>query len=139
MIHTSSRIQLWQFELHFTEIRHLSHARDQWCPTYNLRICEIWTKISRQNHFSIRTLIFPSRQSLSESVHYHQRDIFRKKLKKFDLWSPAIEPWYPGWYKNIRYNICGIRLSSVASVSSRHAYCWDRSTWCRGYVLFARI
>jgi hypothetical protein len=22
--------------------------------------------------------------------------IFRKKLTKFDPWSPAIEPWYPG-------------------------------------------
>jgi hypothetical protein len=32
------------------------HARDQWYPTYKLRICEIWTKISRQNHFGIRTL-----------------------------------------------------------------------------------
>jgi hypothetical protein len=31
-------------------------------------------------------------QSLSDSVHYHQLDIFRKKLTKFDPWSPAIEP-----------------------------------------------
>jgi hypothetical protein len=87
-------------------------------PTYKLRICEIWTKISRQNHFSIRKLIFPSVQSLFESVHYHQCDIFHKKLTKFDPWSPAIEPWYPGWYKNIRYNIRVIRISSVASVLS---------------------
>jgi hypothetical protein len=29
----------------------LSYARDQWFPTYKLRICEIWTQISRQNHF----------------------------------------------------------------------------------------
>jgi hypothetical protein len=35
-----------------------------------------------KNHFSIRTLIFPSVQSLSDSVYYHQRDIFRKKTKK---------------------------------------------------------
>jgi hypothetical protein len=45
----------------------------------------------------IRTLIFTSGQSLSESVHYHQGDIFpRKKIRKFDPWSLAIEPWYPG-------------------------------------------
>jgi hypothetical protein len=33
-------------------------------------------------HFSIRTLIFPSGQSSSESVHHHQHDIFStgKKL-----------------------------------------------------------
>jgi hypothetical protein len=37
-------------------------------------------KIPRQNNFRIRTLIFPSMQSLSDSVHYHQRDIFRKKI-----------------------------------------------------------
>jgi hypothetical protein len=42
------------------------YARDQWFLTYKLQICKIWTKISRQNHFSIRTLIFPS------IVHYHQ-------------------------------------------------------------------
>jgi hypothetical protein len=53
-------------------------------------------------------------QSLSDSVHYHQRNIFRQKLIKFDPWSPAIELWY----KNIRYNICVIRISSVALVSS---------------------
>jgi hypothetical protein len=40
--------------------------------------------------------IVPSGQCLSESVDNHQRDIFRKKLTKFDLWSPSIEPWYPG-------------------------------------------
>jgi hypothetical protein len=40
--------------------------------------------------------LFPSVQSLSESLHYHQHDIFGKKLTKFDLWSPANEPWYPG-------------------------------------------
>jgi hypothetical protein len=33
------------------------------------------------------------------------------------LWCPAIEPWYLGWNNNIRYNICGIRISSVATVS----------------------
>jgi hypothetical protein len=48
----------------------LSHARDQ---------------------FRMRTLIFPS-----DSVHYRQRNIFRKKLKKFDPWSTEIELWYPG-------------------------------------------
>jgi hypothetical protein len=53
--------------------------RSEWFPTYKLRICEIVTKISRQNHFRIRTLIFPSVQSLSESVHNHQRDIFRRR------------------------------------------------------------
>jgi hypothetical protein len=84
----------------------LSYARDQWFPTPNLR--NLNKKLSRQDNFSMRTLIFPSVQSLSDSVHYHQRDIFRKKLTKFDLWmSPAIEPWYPGvvfqWH---------------------HAYCW---------------
>jgi hypothetical protein len=84
----------------------LSHARDQWFPTYKLRICEIWKKISRQNHFRIRTLIFPSVQNLSASVHYHQRDIFRKKLTKFDRWSPVIEPWYPrvSWAKDHDYS-----------------------------------
>jgi hypothetical protein len=56
----------------------LSHARDQWFSTYKLRICEIRTKISRQNHFWIRTLIFHSVQCLSDSVHYHQRDQFCK-------------------------------------------------------------
>jgi hypothetical protein len=74
----------------------LSHARDQWFPTYKLRICQIWAKIPLQNHFRIRTLIFPSVQSSSDSVHYRQRDIFRKKLTQFDPWSPVIEPWYPG-------------------------------------------
>jgi hypothetical protein len=34
------------------------------------------------NHFRIRTPIFLSVQSLSESVNYHQRDIFRKKTNK---------------------------------------------------------
>jgi hypothetical protein len=43
---------------------------------------------------NIRTLIFLSVQSLFESVHYRQRAIFRKKLKKIDPWSLAIEPWY---------------------------------------------
>jgi hypothetical protein len=62
-----------------------------------LQICQIWAKIPHQNHFRIRTLIFPSVQSLSDRVHYHhQLDIFRKKLTKFYPWSPAIEPWYPG-------------------------------------------
>jgi hypothetical protein len=71
----------------------ISHAQDQWFPTDKLWICEIWEKISCQNHFRIRTLIFPSVQSLSESVHYHQCDIFSKKTKKIwpgnplDLWS----------------------------------------------------
>jgi hypothetical protein len=74
----------------------LSHARDQRFPTYKLRICEIGAKIPRQNHFRIRTLIFPSVQCLSDSVHYHQRNKFRKKLTKFDPWRPAIERWYPG-------------------------------------------
>jgi hypothetical protein len=73
------------------------------------------SKIPRQNHFRIRTLIFPSGQSLSNSVHYHQRDIFRKKLTKFNPWSPASERGIRVWYKNIRYNIRVIRISSVAS------------------------
>jgi hypothetical protein len=55
----------WYHFLHSSDQRSIvlclfSHARDQWFPTYKLRICEIWKKISRQNHFSIRTLIFPS-------------------------------------------------------------------------------
>jgi hypothetical protein len=73
-----------------------------------------FAKSEQKYPVKIRTLIFPSVQSLSDSVHYHQRDIFRKKQTKFDAWSPAIEPWY----KNIRYNIRVIRISSVASVSS---------------------
>jgi hypothetical protein len=62
---------------------------------------------------ALHRLIFPSMQSLSKSVHYRHRDIFRKELTKFDPWSPAIEPC-------IRYNICGMRISSVASVSSQN-------------------
>jgi hypothetical protein len=51
------------------------------------------------------TLIFPSVQSLSESVHYHQRDMFRKKLTKFDPWSPSIDiggppPHHKNYCKN---------------------------------------
>jgi hypothetical protein len=104
---------------------YLSHARDQWFPMYKLRIYEIWTKISRQNHFGIRTLIFLSMQSLSESVHYHQRDIFRKKLTTCDPWSSAIEPWY----KNIRCNIMWYAdflccVSIIVESLWRHAYCW---------------
>jgi hypothetical protein len=44
---------------------------------------------SRQNHLKMHTNI-PSVQSLSNSVHYHQRDIFRKKLIKFYPWSRFI-------------------------------------------------
>jgi hypothetical protein len=62
-------------------------CRDQRFPTYKLRICEIRAKIPRLNHFRIRTLIFPSVKSLSDSVHYHKCDIFRKKLTKFDPWN----------------------------------------------------
>jgi hypothetical protein len=101
-------------------ILYLSYALDQWFPTYKLRNCEIWAKIPRQNHFRIRTLIFSSMQSSSDSMHYHRCDIFRKKIL-----------WYPGWYKNIRYNICGIpciRISCCVGVIAesqwRHAYCW---------------
>jgi hypothetical protein len=48
----------------------------------NSEFAKIRAKIPRQNHFRIRTLIFPSVQSLSDSVYYHQHDIFRKKIKK---------------------------------------------------------
>jgi hypothetical protein len=88
---------------------------------YKLWICEIWTKISRQNHFSMRTLIFPSGQSLSESMHYYQRDIFR--LKHQQNLTHGVRRSNHGTrslYKNIRYNICGIWISSVASVPSRN-------------------
>jgi hypothetical protein len=37
-----------------------------------------------------------SMQSLSDSVHYRQRNIFHKKITKFDPWSLAIAPWYLG-------------------------------------------
>jgi hypothetical protein len=60
----------------------------------NSEFAKFEKKISRQDHFSISTLIFPSGQRSSETMYYHQRDIFRKKLTKFDLWIPASEPWY---------------------------------------------
>jgi hypothetical protein len=115
------------------------YARDQWFPTYKLRICEIWTKLSHQNHFSIRTLIFPSGQSLSENVHYHQCDIFRKKLKKFDPWSPVIEQWYPrGGIKisDTTYVVYGFPLLRQyhRRISMTSCTLLDRSTWCHSYV-----
>jgi hypothetical protein len=92
-----------------------THARDQWFLTYKLRICEIWASIHSQNHFRhvrIRTLIFPSMQSLSDIMHYCQRDIFRKKLTKFDPWCPAIK----SWYKNIRQHMCNTDFLCCVSV-----------------------
>jgi hypothetical protein len=56
-------------------------------------------------------LIFPSGQRLSENVHYHQRDIFRKKLTKFD-------PWYPGGIK-ISDTTCGIPLNDVMRIAGQ--------------------
>jgi hypothetical protein len=55
-----------------------------------------------------------------KSVHHHQCDIFRKKLKKLTRGVRQSSRGIRGWHKNIRYNICGIRISSVASVSLRN-------------------
>jgi hypothetical protein len=56
-------------------------------------------------------------------VHYHQRDIFSKKITKFDPKSPGIEPWYPGWHKNIRYNMWYTDFLCCISWAKDHNSC----------------
>jgi hypothetical protein len=94
----------------------LSHARDQWYPTNKLRICEIWAKIPRQNHFKIRTLIFPSMQSSSDSVHHNQLT----KLTKFDPWSPAITPHACDFWgsRNTLVMVFGLETPSTCGLGS---------------------
>jgi hypothetical protein len=97
--------------------------------THKLRICEIWTKMSHQNH--LRTLIFPSGQSLSDSVHYHQCDIFREKNNK--LWQTFVESGDRAvvFGRGIKYQIQYIWytdflccVSVIAEAQWRHVYCW---------------
>jgi hypothetical protein len=93
----------------------LSYARDQWFPTYKLRICQIWTKISHQNHFSIHTLIFP--------------------------WPVEFGDWAVvsgGGIKisDTTYVVCGFPLLRQChrGISMTLYVLLDRSTWCRCYV-----
>jgi hypothetical protein len=66
-------------------------------------------------------IIFPSVQTLSDNVPYHQRDIFRK--------------YYPGWNKSIRYNImwytdflCCVSVSGILNDVMRQV---DVMSWFR--------